>query len=143
MSYLETLQQHNTSIQSLIDTANNLPEAGSSSGGGSVETCTIHISCSTSDINGYVYTKVIDGVISMVSSGYSTANATLDVVLEDVLCGSFIFICTSIDKGFLSVSIDGDATFELAPSSSSAFSNVAIQAPSVTSYSTVILVNND
>lgn len=142
MSYLQTLQQHNASIQSLIDTANNLPEAGSGSDR-SVETCTIHISCSTSDIKGYVYTKVIDGVISMVSSGYSTADATLDVVLKDVLCGSFIFICTSIIKGFLSVSIDGDATFELAPSSGSAFTNVVIQAPSVTSYSTVTLVNND
>ena len=45
MSYLETLQQYNASLQSLIDTANNLPEAGSgdTSGGTNVKTCTVNL----------------------------------------------------------------------------------------------------
>lgn len=39
-NYNETIQQHNTSLQALIDVANALPEAGS---GASVETCTVSI----------------------------------------------------------------------------------------------------
>ena len=43
MSYLETLQSHNTRLSTLVDKANSLPEAGGGSGGASVETCTVTI----------------------------------------------------------------------------------------------------
>ena len=40
-NYNEQIQQHNTSLQALIDTANALPNAGSGGGSAGVETCTI------------------------------------------------------------------------------------------------------
>ena len=43
-NYNQTLTSHNTRLQSLIDVANDLPEAGSAGGGSEIETCSIMVS---------------------------------------------------------------------------------------------------
>lgn len=150
MSNKAQLQTNNTTLDALItrvnaakDTAASLPEA-SGSGGGSVETCTVKITCPTSDIYGYFYTKVVDGNYSM---GYFTnecLRSNLDVTLTDVLCGGFISVQTNININFLSVAISGDATYEVICMTSSAMPIVAITTPtSPGSYSEVTIIDND
>ena len=41
-TYKEQLQQNNNELNTILETVNNLPEAGGS-GGGSMETCTVTI----------------------------------------------------------------------------------------------------
>ena len=127
----------------LEDVINSLPAAGGS-GGGSVDTCTVKITCSTSDIYGYFYTKVVDGNYSMGYLTNETSESALDVTLTDVLCGGFISVQTGIDIGFLSVTISGDATYEVIRMTRSVLPIVAITAPtSPGSYSEVTIIDND
>lgn len=92
MPYLQTLQQHNASLQSLIDTANALPEAGSGSGGG-VETCTVEL-LSTSDSIGFhwcIAMIVEDGTVvakNFEPSYYEDPTITI----QNVRCDSLIVV---------------------------------------------------
>lgn len=130
----------NTELEAVI---NSLPEAGGS-GGGSFDTCTVKITCSTSNIYGYFYTKVVDGNYSMGYLANDTFQSALDVTLTDVLCGGFISVQTGIDICFLSVTISGDATYEVIRMASSVLPIVAITAPtSPGSYSEVTIINKD
>lgn len=45
MSNKSRLQANNTNLQALITKANNLPDAGGGTGGGSIETCYVQINC--------------------------------------------------------------------------------------------------
>lgn len=148
MSNKTQLQTNNTALDALIarvnaakDTAASLPETG---GGGGVETCTVKITCPTSDIYGYFYTKVVDGNYSMGYFTNESERSNLDVTLTDVLCGGFIAVQTNISMNFLSVAISGDATYEVICMTSSAMPIVAITTPtSPGSYSEVIIIDND
>lgn len=118
--------------------------AGGSSGGASVETCTVRLICTRRRIRGYTYTKVADGVISMENTGYTDRSNALDVTLTDVLCGSFISVITTITQGLFGIEISGNATSEIAPSVDSACTSVAIVAPmDAGSYSEVTMIDND
>ena len=83
-TYNEQIQQHNTTLQALIDTANALPEAGSGSGGGSVETCTVTISpdiMNSFTSPTYYYTEAI----SMTIQSLTTQDATIIVPKNTIL----------------------------------------------------------
>lgn len=68
-NYNETIQQHNTSLQALIDTANTLPEAGS--GGGNIINVTLNGIFEFIDTNGNIYNtnarpgtyQVLEGIV--------------------------------------------------------------------------------
>lgn len=117
MSYKETLQQHNTDLQGLIDKANALPDAGSGGGGGaSVETCTVTIS----DWDWYrfhiVTTTVANGIESTYTQMYDIASST-DVpeppyTITNVKCGSPIVIVYPEGRSAYPYhEIDGGVTF--------------------------------
>lgn len=86
------LSANNTDLASILNTINNLPEAGSSggSGGTSIDTCTVKISCYP-DYGAYVQAfaaMVWDGEkIAIVTDGDITKS---EFTIENVICGSFI-----------------------------------------------------
>lgn len=53
MSNKTRLQTNNTNLQTLINKANSLPEAGGSGGGGSVEMCTVTIVVNAPNFNDF------------------------------------------------------------------------------------------
>lgn len=105
------LQTNNSRLASLITELEGKAAGGGS--GGSVETCSVRIYCTTNDIFGYTYLAYRDGgfvpVITM------TDNATtLDVTLTDVICGSYIYVQTFINVDGVLTAVTGDATVEFA-----------------------------
>ena len=94
MSNKTRLQTNNTNLQALIDKANALPDAGSS-GGGSVETCTVNILSTTeSTIIGTVVNNNGELETSIVTAtGFNYFHSG---TMEDILCGStFVIIPNS------------------------------------------------
>lgn len=112
MSYLETLQQHNTSLQSLIDTVNALPEAGSGSDG-SVETCTVNITndmtydSSLFAVSAMVY---VDGTYRLYS--YVPTGTTHEVTIQNVVCGSRVQFSARLYYYVPYVEIEGGAVLD-------------------------------
>ena len=53
-------------LQSILETVNSLPEAGSGGGGGTLETCTVTVTANISDFENaqIVYTTVENGVVT-------------------------------------------------------------------------------
>lgn len=87
------LSTNNTDLASILNTINNLPEAGGGSGGGSVETCSVDFwHCFMLGGIGWVfkhlvtYTKLVDGEITTVSEIYNG----MEFSLSDVVVGSNI-----------------------------------------------------
>ena len=111
MSYKETLQQHNTDLQGLIDKANALPDAGGGSGGGSVETCTVQIPASDTTC---VYTTIEnDAIISKATS--ITTSITITCLCESmlVLIPSRLNVYFSVDKASLITYISGISFYHI------------------------------
>jgi hypothetical protein len=79
----------NAELEAVI---NSLPSAGGSSGGGSVETCTVTI---TTLMGGFIQdifiTQCVDGVISTLSKNIFLTTTTI----ENVVCGSALSFYTS------------------------------------------------
>ena len=73
---------------------------GSGSGGGSVGSCTVEISTSEGVINDSTYSCVIDGVLTSVNTNGNNAKS---VVLNDVVCGSFV--CLSMSSTMISAEV--------------------------------------
>lgn len=90
MSYLETLNSHNTQIQNLINKANSLPEAGSG-GGGSIDTCTVIINC-TAASSGWKYscTAYENNQFVIKCSDFYDGVSSSVITLTNVVCGSTI-----------------------------------------------------
>ena len=79
MSNKSRLQTNNSNLQSLIDKANALPNAGS--GSGSVETCTVTIT--TDSITRYSVTKYVNGAfVTECEKGYGEPEITIDNVVK-------------------------------------------------------------
>jgi len=91
------------SLQSILETVNNLPSAGS--GGGIVETCTLTVNRlfpkesvggSTTTANGNYVPNIVASVYR--NGEFSTETYTTEdgeannIVIEDVVCGSFFSI---------------------------------------------------
>lgn len=88
MSNKSRLQTNNTNLQELINKAENLPDAGSGSSGGGIETCTVHLTGLTgSTYNGDVrYMTMQDGKPIMKSKFIGGS----DYTLENVLSNSYV-----------------------------------------------------
>ena len=101
MSNKTRLQTNNTNLQALIDKANALPEAGSGTGGGSVETCTVTIDneiyyCSW----GLFYSCLIDGKVELVATNLEFESK----ILENVIKNSYITVKIDGHDGSISSS---------------------------------------
>ena len=77
------------------------------SGGGSVETCTVILSC-TSPIDGYGYTSVVDGIITPVYERRTNLN---QITLSNVLCGSLISVEENSISMVGSATVSGEGSF--------------------------------
>lgn len=102
MSQLET---NTTSLQTLLDKVNALPEAG----GASVETCTVRLYSTDGAVclTGYAYTSIDDnGVMqqNVVYVTYDDTYATFDITIPNVVCGSMLVVVEVAQ-------MDGSATF--------------------------------
>ena len=106
MSFKTDLQSNNTDLQAILDTINALPEAGSS-GGGSVETCTVTITSST-----YIeYLCATVATTEGISGCLYNSGGIGDVVtytIENVLCNSYIGILSRVALPVFNIS--GGAT---------------------------------
>lgn len=143
-----SLSGNTEKINELLSKINDLPEAGSGGGaGGGVETCSIRLVCTTSDIYGYTYLAYRDGAFVPVSTFSSTmfgVKGTLDATLDDVVCNGFIYVQTSILLGMLVVSISGEATYAPIAHVSSASGALNIYAPATSgSESTVTIIDDN
>ena len=87
MSNKTRLQTNNANLQSLINKANALPDAGS--GGGSIETCTVTITEFSNNIHAYCYTAFENNVLTPKGD---TSSITSPLTLNNVVCGSAIFV---------------------------------------------------
>ena len=105
MSQIENI----SGLQSILEAVNALPEAG---GGGGVETCTIHLKCTTSDIYGYSYLAYRDGAFVPVIVDGNAAAFKMDEQLEDVICGGHIVVYTKLTDSLCHAEITGSATYE-------------------------------
>ena len=100
-NYKEQLQANNADLQEILETINNL----SSAGGGTVETCTLTVNRlfpkesvvgSTTTANGNYVPNIVASVYR--NGKFSTEIYTTEdgeaknVVIEDVVCGSFFSI---------------------------------------------------
>ena len=132
-----------TDLETAIDA---LPDAGSG-GGAAVETCTVNVVCNRSRIKGYTYLSYKNGVFTPSFVNFGASGSTLNATLTDVVCNSYVYVQTGIDKTFLAWTVNsGDATvFCDEPTMiSTAFSVVIIQAPiTAGSESTVTIIDND
>ena len=91
MSNKTRLQTNNTNLQTLIDKANALPDAGSGSGG-SVETCTVIFTCFDS-IEGYAYTAYENNEITAKGElNHSVGTNPTSMTFSNVVCGSAIYV---------------------------------------------------
>lgn len=133
---------------SIFGVAGSYEGSGGGSGGG-VETCSIRLVCTTSDIYGYTYLAYRDGAFVPVSTFSSVpatgvVTGTLDVTLDDVVCNGFIYVQTSIVFGFLVVSITGEATYAPISHIATLYSALNIYAPATSgSESTVTIIDNN
>ena len=88
MSYNTEFQSNNTDLQSILDTINALPDAGS---GGTVETCTVTITDQYGDYGGDFYLTVFeDGEIKSVEynpwNDYAGTITVENVVKNSLIC---------------------------------------------------------
>ena len=83
MSYNDTLKTNNADLQAILDAVNALPEAGSDSGSGSVETCNITVS---SNIRGVCYVTTYDNGVVTYTSEHTPAT------FENVIKNSVAFV---------------------------------------------------
>lgn len=89
MAYSDRLQTNNTNLQACINKANALPDAGSSGGSGSAETCTVNfINQAGLYAVEYYYTALDESgkILAVCESNTSSGNMTF----TNVLCGSFM-----------------------------------------------------
>ena len=95
MSYLETLNSHNTQIQNLINKANSLPEAGGSGGTGGAELCTVTITMIDMPPAGDELFYYIDGSSEIkILSGDSLSmgnSASINVMKNSFICTNVFF----------------------------------------------------
>ena len=147
MSNKTQLQTNNTQLASLIQTLQGKAAGGGSSGGGSVETCSIRLICNTSDVYGYSYLAYRDGqFVPVFVSYYNNVGNTskIDVTLPDVICGGYIYVTVKINYAFLDTSINGEATTQKEYLTSSVEPVLLVHAPSTAgSTSTVTIIDND
>ena len=90
MSNKTRLQTNNTNLQSLIDKANALPEAGSGGGSASVDTCRVTIisnGVGGALFNSFYYTCYSNSELTSQMSYYRTDNTT---ARDEVVKGSII-----------------------------------------------------
>ena len=95
MSQKTDLQSNNTDLQSILNTINNLPEAGSGGGssGGNIETCTVTINSFAANIRFVMYVSYEDGKYVYNDITYSPELST--VTCTNVLCGGTFEIYSS------------------------------------------------
>ena len=95
MSYNSDLQNINTSLQSILDTVNALPDAGSG-GGGNIETCTVEIISQSGSAFAYGCNVInADGEKESIGEDFNTDFVTS---IENVECNSiFGMLCTNVD----------------------------------------------
>lgn len=83
------IEQNTTDLQAILDAVNALPEAGSGSGGATIETCTVSIDSSVRPQE-IVYLTALGEFV------YWEAEMPFDVPSPfECLCGSIIFIKSS------------------------------------------------
>lgn len=89
MNYNTELQSNNTDLQSILDTINALPDAGSD--GTSVETCTVTINLSGLSISSYCATIYRNGSVGN-NCVFTTTSSSFTI--ENVVCGSpIVLLC--------------------------------------------------
>lgn len=116
MSYNSRLQEANTDLQSLIDKANALPDAGSGSGGGgggaAIETCTVTIHESYSNpfppggTSFLVYCTTLNDGVLQASKFKVLCEETTSI--SNVVCGSIVTMDDFSFEGVDNVMVDGD-----------------------------------
>lgn len=97
MSNLTRLQAVSSSLDTAINKAENLPDAGSGGGGASVETCDVIVTPIEGDIRSYAYTGLVNGELVTVHEdrlAYST------VTLTNVVVGTF-FSCVCMNASVI------------------------------------------
>lgn len=106
MSNKTQLSTNNTQLASLIQTL----QGKAAGGGGSVETCTVTVTCSTSTLWKYVCTGYENGeyvpLYSSIWNGVGANTATI----ENVVCGSAMYFVATNGSTNTSV-INGTAEF--------------------------------
>ena len=110
MSYLETLNSHNTQIQNLISKANSLPDAGSSGGVGGIDTCTVIINVYSETNWSYSCTAYENGQFVPKSCNFFNGVGGNTLTLTNVVCGSAIMVLTS--RASKAYSTLGDSTMQ-------------------------------
>ena len=103
MTYNTDLQANNANLQSILNTINNLPEAGGS--GASVETCTVTISTADSGFDIYFNTIDENGDATINTAEWVSDRMVSFATLTNVICGSIIILKAAIANMY----IDGSA----------------------------------
>lgn len=116
---------------------------GSGSSGATIDTCTIHLICSTSSIYGYSYMAYRDGKITPVIFTNQATRTTLDVTFSDVVCDSLISVHTDIASSLLGSSVQGDAVIETTNYYSSATITVSIYVPNEAGSTSIVTIYDD
>lgn len=113
---MSTLKTNTSTIQSLIEQINALPDAGSDSGKVAVETCTVVLATydfgdGSSILSGYSASKYVDGQVIVEYICPGTYSGSSYVTIENVICGSCISVWMTIDvaDNLTYVTTDGDA----------------------------------
>ena len=119
MSYNTDLQTYNQSLQSILDTINNLPEAGSGGSGGeaAIETCTVTFEDLTMGdcIIWLVSAMTVENGIHKMYNYIPSNNTTINsLTIPNVVCGSTLVLESQFHNGTDAayVEIDGSATFD-------------------------------
>jgi hypothetical protein len=95
---MSKLEINTTSLQTILETINNLPEAGGGSGGGSVETCTVTIDRYSGESILSIITTIIENGVEKVNTTFPTSsNIPIypPCTITNVKCGSCITVVTS------------------------------------------------
>lgn len=122
---MSKLTTNTTDLQAILDKVNALPDAGSG-GGASVETCSVRVSPDTdATVNMIAYTYVEDdGKVTTMYNDYGKGISNEDIVLSNVVCGSFIYMLAGGIS--MSISVEGmealgnDSTSYKAPTTAGA-----------------------
>lgn len=88
MSYNTDLQTNNVNLQAILDTVNNLPEAG----GSSIETCTVTLLGASSSYRPYNYSYTAIDTNGNIDCFAVTVNSSTSVTLENVVKGSVVTV---------------------------------------------------